>query len=68
MSEDRELRQNGGLTDPTAPDAGKEDPGKQDRSRKKQKTRFLLRSCSGDYLSSGSMMWRPSMTCVSRGL
>lgn len=38
MSEDRELRQDGGLTDPTVPDAGKEDPGKQDRSRKKQKT------------------------------
>ena len=33
MSEDRDLRQNGSLTDPVVPDSGK-----QDRNRKKQKT------------------------------
>ena len=33
MSEDRELRQDGSLTDPQDPD-----PGKQDRNRKKRNT------------------------------
>ena len=33
MSEDRDLRQDGSLTDPVVPDSGK-----QDRNRKKRKT------------------------------
>ena len=38
MSEDRDLRQDGSLTDPVVPD-----PGKQDRNRKKRKNRKLKR-------------------------